>query len=121
MGHYYKKLNIWIESVDLVTTIYAITKAFPNEEKFGLINQMRRASISIMSNIAEGSSRKTKKHFNHYLILSTGSLYELESQLLISKKLQYISEKEYGDLEKEITRLKNMIHAFSKKLLSSSY
>lgn len=117
MNHYYKKLNIWTESIEVVMSIYEITKSFPDDEKFGLVSQMRRAGISVTSNIAEGSSRQTVKHFNHFLTLALGSINELQSQLIISQKLNYVSTDDQIKLEQELTKLNNMIFAFSKKIL----
>ncbi len=118
--HYYKKLNIWIDSIKVVKSIYHITKSFPDDEKFGLVGQMRRAGISITSNIAEGASRQTVKHFNHFLTLALGSINKLQSQLVISKELEYVSEEDQRKLELELTKLNNMIYAFSQKILKSN-
>lgn len=95
MGHYYKKLKIWIESIELVKSVYEITEAFPEKEKFGLTSQIRRAGVSITSNIAEGSSRRTSKHFCHFLTMAIGSIYELQSQLIISVHLNYLSKERF--------------------------
>lgn len=119
MNHYYKKLNIWVESIEIVKTIYEITKSFPDDEKYGLISQMRRAGISITSNIAEGASRQTEKHFNHFLTLALGSINELQSQLIISCHLKYLSWKDQEILDQELTKLANMIFAFKKKILDN--
>ena len=86
----YKDLTVWNKSIDLVKKIYKLTKIFPNEEKFGLSNQMRRASVSIPSNIAEGSSRNTNKGFKQFIYIAKGSLCELETQIIISKELNYV-------------------------------
>lgn len=84
-------LNAWKEGHNLVLNIYKITKAFPSDEKFGLIDQMRRCAVSITSNIAEGFSRKTKKEKAQFFYMTLGSVTELQNQLLIVKDLNYIN------------------------------
>lgn len=121
MGHYYKKLNIWNDAIEIVKSIYQITEAFPESEKFGLISQIRRAGVSIPSNIAEGSSRNTKKHFSHFLTLAQGSIYELNTQLIISLHLKYIPQEEFNKLENALTILNKRIFAFSKKIQSVNH
>ena len=81
------------KSVDFVTDVYQITNTFPNHELYGIVNQIRRAAVSIPSNIAEGAARKHKKEFVHYLHVALGSMAELETQLIISQKLNYLDEK----------------------------
>lgn len=77
----YKDLIVWQKSIDFVDMIYAVTKSFPKEEQFGLTSQLRRASISIPSNIAEGWGRKYGNEYAHFLRIASGSLYEVETQL----------------------------------------
>jgi len=81
----YKDLRIWQSGIDLVKKIYSATKGFPEEEKFGLTSQMRRAAVSVPSNIAEGFKRQHKKEFKQFLNICLGSLAEVETQLIISK------------------------------------
>ncbi|WP_317130368.1 four helix bundle protein [Pontimicrobium aquaticum] len=81
--HNFKKLKIWIDSIELVSESYKLTKTFPDFEKFGLSTQINRCAISIPSNIAEGSSKSTNKHFNKYLEDSLGSAFEWEIQLIM--------------------------------------
>lgn len=83
----FKQLLVWQKSIELVKEIYCITATLPEEEKFGLISQMRRSSISVPSNIAEGSRRKTSKDFLQFLYISDGSCSELETQLIIGREL----------------------------------
>lgn len=85
-------LNVWKESIKLVKEIYIITKCFPKEELYGLTNQIRRAVVSVPSNIAEGAARKSNKEFSQFLSISLGSLAEVETQLIISKELDYIQD-----------------------------
>jgi four helix bundle protein len=83
-------LLAWQEAIQLVKATYTLTQAFPREEQFGLTAQMRRAAISVPSNIAEGAARSSKKEFVHFLVLARGSLSELETQLVISRELGYV-------------------------------
>ena len=90
--HSYKDLELWKKSMDLVTVIYKLTADYPSQEKFGLISQIRRAAVSIPSNIAEGSSRNNTKEYVQFLYIANGSLSEVETQLEISYRLGYIKE-----------------------------
>jgi len=83
----YKELIVWQRAIELVIEVYRITDLLPKSELYGLVSQMRRAGISIASNIAEGKKRKTKNDFLHFLHMSDGAAAELETQLIISKKL----------------------------------
>ena len=87
----FEKLLVWQESISLVKYIYRITNDFPSEEKFGLISQLRRATVSISSNLAEGTSRKTNKDKAHFTTISFSSAMEVLNQLIISKELDFIS------------------------------
>ncbi len=114
--HNFKELKIWKRSKNFVLKIFKITKNFPNEEKFGLISQMRRAAISIPSNIAEGCGRGTNPQLNQFLNISQGSAFELETQIIISHELGFIKESDFNDFSKEITEIQNMIFGFQKTL-----
>jgi four helix bundle protein len=116
--HQYKKLKIWQESVSLSIEIYKVTKLFPDEEKFGLISQLRRASISIPSNIAEGSKRGTKKDFISFLRIALGSAAELETQIFIAYQLDFIHEKEYKELNSSLEKNIGMLDSFIKSINS---
>ena len=111
MNH--KDLEVYKKSMDLVTTIYKLTNDFPPEEKFGLTSQIRRAAISVPSNIAEGSARKSTKELIQFLYISLGSLSEVETQLDLSHRLNYIVETD--ELNKKIHYLFILIT----KLISS--
>lgn len=91
----HKDLDVWKFSIELVTLVYQFTGNFPKEEIFGLTNQMRRASVSIPSNIAEGAARQSTKEYIHFLYIALGSQQELDTQLLIAKNLQFIPEDDY--------------------------
>ena len=89
MNKPHKNLNLWKSAMDLVLKVYKGTKRFPGSEAYGLINQIRRAAVSIPSNIAEGAGRRTKKEFIQFLFVARGSLSELETQLEIANRLGY--------------------------------
>ena len=90
--HNFRSLKVWEKSVELSVKTYQLTSCFPTDEKFGLISQMRRASVSIPSNIAEGAGRSSKKDFANFLGFATGSSNELETQMLIANKLKLVSD-----------------------------
>lgn len=110
----YKELIIWQKSMKLVTMIYEITKTFPDDERFGLTSQMRRCSVSVPSNIAEGWGRLSRKNYIQFLRISRGSLYELETQILITKQLNYINDSK--EVESLIIEISKMLNSLIKKL-----
>lgn len=89
MERKYQRLQVWQEAIELVTEVYWLTSRFPDSEKFGLVGQMRRAAVSIPSNIAEGAGRGSDKEFRRFLMIARGSLQELETQLIISGRLGF--------------------------------
>ncbi|MGA1863050.1 four helix bundle protein [Deferribacter thermophilus] len=109
-------LDVWKLSIELVKDIYEITKLFPKEELFGLTSQIKRASISITSNIAEGASRQTIKEFIQFLYISLGSTSEVETQLIIAKELNFINENELDYLLNKIEKIKKMLNGLIKHL-----
>lgn len=114
--HRFKELEIWKRSRVLCSSIYDLTSQFPDSEKFGLTNQLRRASVSIPSNIAEGSSRKSNKEFVRFLEITLGSAYEIETQLLIAFDLDFISKEELEDRASELSEIIKMISKFKSTL-----
>lgn len=106
----HKELDVWKKSMDLVETIYKLTQNFPDVEKFGLTSQMRRAAVSIPSNIAEGAGRKGNKEFIQFLHVAIGSLSELETQFLIAIRLEYIKNDEV--LELQLNEVKKLLLGF---------
>jgi four helix bundle protein len=114
--HNFKKLIIWKNSLELVFETYKMTKAFPTEERFGLTSQLNRCSISIPSNIAEGSSKSSEKHFKTFLETALGSAFEWETQIIIAKGLNYITEVKFNQLEKNINDIQKMISSFKDKI-----
>lgn len=112
----YKDLIVWQKSVDLVELIYKLTEEFPKSELFGLVSQMRRAVISIPSNIAEGKARGTKKDYRHFLLNAYGSGAELETQILITKRLVSTRNLEYSKIDLLLEEVMKMLHVIIMKL-----
>ncbi|MBI4845537.1 MAG: four helix bundle protein [Candidatus Omnitrophica bacterium] len=112
----YKDLQVWQKSVVFITEIYNITKKFPKEEIFGLINQMRRSAVSVPSNIAEGWMRQYTKEYVQFIYHALGSCGELETQLIIAYNLQYIDDNQKFFLLEELTVVIKMLHALLKGL-----
>ena len=113
--HNYKNLKIWNLGIEIVDDVFNISNCFPKEEKFGLISQINRCSVSIPSNIAEGSAR-TDKSFSHYIDISLGSSFELETQLIIAFKRNYISNEQLKTIEVKIAEFQKMAMSFQNKL-----
>jgi four helix bundle protein len=116
---HYKDLKIWQRGMGLTKTIYRLTAGFPSEEKFGLASQMRRAAVSIPSNIAEGQARRGTREFVQFLSLASGSLAELETQLLLSLDLGYAQRTDVASTGTEIAEIQKMIAAIQRKLAAS--
>ena len=116
MKHNFKNLNIWKLALDLANEVYNLTDQFPKNEEFGLKSQLRRCSVSVASNIAEGSSRSSNKDFNRFLEISLGSLYELQTQIIISSSRNYFDLEMLDIIENKITELQKMISGFQKTL-----
>ncbi len=113
----YKDLLIWQKGIKIVRLVYTITDSFPKEELYALSSQLKRAAVSIPSNIAEGFGRNTDKSFGHFLDIARGSLYELETQLIIANDLGFIiGEKDLTVILNEIEEESKMINSFSRKL-----
>ena len=106
----HRDLDVWKEGIELVVKVYEIVQKFPNEEKYGLVDQIKRSAISIPSNIAEGAARNSKKEFLQFLHISLGSISELETQLIIANRLGFLNNKEIFPLiEKERSKLLGLI------------
>ena len=113
--HNYKNLKIWQLGIEIVDDVFSLMKDFPIDEKFGLYSQISRSSVSIPSNIAEGSSR-TDKSFSHFLDISLGSSFELETQLIIAFKRNYITQEQLTKVEEKIEEFQKMTMGFQNKL-----
>ena len=112
----HKKLDVWKASMDAAQGVYELTAAFPNEEKFGLVAQMRRAVVSIASNIAEGAARQGKGEFRNFLSMAQGSLSELDTQLEISVRLGYLKAEGIEELSVLLVRIDKMLTALIQSL-----
>ncbi|MFH1386251.1 MAG: four helix bundle protein [bacterium] len=103
----HKKLDVWHESIKFVADIYKLTKEYPKEELYGLTSQIRRAAVSVPSNIAEGAARSSDREFVQFLYISLGSLSEVETQMIISIELGYLSEG--NNIFGQVTKIKQML------------
>jgi four helix bundle protein len=112
----FKNLKIWQHGINLVVDVYQASKNFPPEELYGLTSQVRRSAVSIPSNIAEGSGRDSDKDFCRFLDISLGSSFELETQIIIAHKLDFLSEEVYVDLTEKIREEQKMISGLHKKI-----
>ena len=115
----FEKLDVWKEAIKLAAKTYQITELFPNEEKFGLTSQMRRCSVSVSSNIAEGTARLTQKDRAHFITLAYSSALELLNQALISKELGFISEENFKNIRFEVESITNKINSLRNHFLKS--
>ena len=112
----YKDLLVWQKGIVLVKCIYRLTEPFPAAEKFGLVSQMRRAAVSIPSNIAEGQCRRTRGEFIQFVSHSEGSLAELETQLIVSVELGYCTSADIREVAELTTELSKMLDSLRRKL-----
>jgi four helix bundle protein len=113
----YKDLLIWQKGLDLAVNVYQLTKDFPESEKFALSSQIRRSASSIPANIAEGYGRQSTKSYSQFVKISRGSLYELETHLLLAEKLEYIASKELlNKIKEQLLEESKMLTAFNKKI-----
>ncbi|MDP3463652.1 MAG: four helix bundle protein [Bacteroidales bacterium] len=116
----FEKLNVWQQARQLTKEIYIVTNSFPVEEKFGLVSQMRRSSISVGSNIAEGSSRKTDKDQAHFYTTAFSSLVELLNQLILSYDLGFLPEEKYIELRNTVELISNQLNKLRKSTSTNS-
>jgi four helix bundle protein len=105
----HKKLDAWKVAMDLVLDIYRSIETFPKHEKYGLVDQIRRATISVPSNIAEGAARQTKKEFAQFLHIAQASLSELDTQVELARRLGYLSESSWQDLDLKMDRIDKLV------------
>jgi four helix bundle protein len=112
----YRDLIVWQRSIEAVEKIYAITKEFPKVEEYVLINQIRRASISIPSNIAEGFGRQSTIEYKRFLKVSRGSVYELQTQLEIANRIGYITNESYRKIETITNEISKMLNSLIRKI-----
>lgn len=112
----HKDLRVWRASIEFVKQVYNATACFPSEERFGLTSQMRRAAVSIPSNIAEGYGRQSQTELLRYLTISTGSTAELETQLIIAYELGYLSDDRFAELRSQIEIIYRMLNALKRSV-----
>ena len=112
----YKDLIVWQKSMALSESVYNLTKKLPSFEQFGLISQLRRASVSIPSNIAEGYGRQSTGNYKHFLSISRGSLLELETQLILCERLKYFTAEDTEQLLRDIDSLARMLSSLITKI-----
>jgi four helix bundle protein len=115
----FEKLDVWQKAIDIGDLIYTETRAFPAEEWFGLTNQLRRASVSVSSNIAEGSSRSSKNDFARFAEIAAGSVFEAVSQALIARRQSFLREDQFRKIYTEAEELSRMLSGLRKSLLST--
>jgi four helix bundle protein len=113
-AYYYKNLRVWQKAMTLVVYVYNITKDFPKHEQYGLISQMRRSAVSIPSNIAEGHSRVSDKELVRFLDIAKGSIYELDTQIEISRQLNYLDAKAFTCIDNLLDETSRMLSGLRK-------
>jgi four helix bundle protein len=113
-------LDVWKKAVDFVIEVYKVTESFPKEERFGLTSQLRRASVSIPANIAEGAGRKSEKEFLNFLSIAQGSTSEVETELLIAFRLEYLDKNKYNNLLESLDDIGRMLTGLSNHLKKRS-
>ena len=116
----HKDLEVWNKAVDLVTEIYLATNSFPKREIYGITSQLRRSSVSIPSNIAEGAARASKKEFSQFLSIALGSISETETQLIIARNLHYINDNNFHQLEDRLIHIRKMTLGLKKYINAKS-
>ena len=112
----FEKLDVWHKAIDFADAVYSVTRTYPGDERFGLTNQMRRAAVSISSNIAEGTSRASKNGFARFLEIATGSVFGIVSQSVISKNQGFLSEENYQRLYTAAEEQSRMLSGLKKSL-----
>ena len=112
----YRDLFVWQQAMDVAVETYRLTSAFPKDEMFGLTSQMRRAAVSIASNIAEGEGRKSRNEFSHFLGIALGSKSELETQIVLSERVNLLKTSETESIKKSLDDIGKMLTALRRKL-----
>lgn len=115
----HKKLEVWKLAMELVIETYRLTESFPAKETYGLTNQIRRAVVSVPSNMAEGAARQTRKEFVNFLHMAQGSLSELDTQVEIARRVGYLDEKDWETLDIEAERIDKMISGLIRQQTST--
>jgi four helix bundle protein len=115
----YRDLDVWRLAMDLVVEIYALTKAFPPDERFGMTSQLRRAAVSVPANVAEGNARISVSEYRHFVAIARGSLAEVETELEIARRLDYVDDARLGATDEFTTRVGQMLTKLHRSLASS--
>ena len=115
--HKFRDLLIWRKSIEIAKDVYLLFSLFPKEERFGLIDQLRRSSVSISSNISEGAGRNSKNEFNHFLGIANGSAYEVISQLYLSVELNILKNNDIESIIDKLEEVQKMIYKFKQSIL----
>ena len=105
----HKDLNVWQESIKLVTLIYEKTRLFPKDELYALSSQIKRSAISIPSNISEGAARESNKDYLRFLFIAQGSISELDTQLIIAKNLNFLTGNDYAQIDRKLSEIRKML------------
>ncbi len=116
--HNFKELVVWQKAMDLAVFAYQLTGYFPKEEKYGLISQIQRCAVSVPSNVAEGSGRVSKKEFQHFISIAMGSCFELETQLILAFRFNYINEQQINDFSNSVSPVQKMLFGLYNSLNS---
>ena len=116
----YRSLTVWQKAVTFTVLVYQLLEKFPRNEQYGLVSQMQRAAVSIPSNIAEGRERQSDRDFSRFIVIALGSLAELETQLLISQRLGYLTESDLQTITPQADEIGKMLRGLHKKLVASS-
>ena len=116
--HIFKELKVWNKAVNMTVDVYRVTKNFPSAEKFGLTSQINRSAVSVQANIAEGAGRNTNGEFNQFLGIAIGSLYELETLLIISEKIGILPKGDMQSISLQIDEVTKMISGLKKSLIN---
>ena len=114
----FEKLEVWRKAVDFADLIYGLTKVFPDDERFGLANQMRRAAVSISSNIAEGTSRSSRADFSRFIEIATGSLFEVVSQGMIARNQGFLTGDQLQNLYESVEEQSRMLSGLKRSLVN---
>jgi four helix bundle protein len=121
LRHNFKNLNVWNKAVDLAVKVYETTALFPSEEKFGMTSQMRRSSVSIPSNIAEGTARNSSKAFANCLDISLGESFELETQTIIARRVGLLNQDSFDSINQGLDEIQKMLIGLKSNVESNPY
>jgi four helix bundle protein len=116
--HSFEDLLVWQQAMELVDSVYEVTDSFPKSEEYALKGQMRRAAVSIPSNIAEGTGRGTQRDFLHFLRIARGSTRELQTQVMIAQRVKYLSDESYDELQRRIISTGKLLTQLIKSIVT---